>query len=148
MGHQAGSGRQCERVEEQARFDPYVGAAVLKKLADLTSCDPPRWVRPDEPPFKSAVGVLSDAKIWLERYRTPFEDFAGDLLLLACEYEIAIATDTFAATLTSAALEVVTIARLVELRDVRRVRCSAIESRPQPNAQPFDGRATENEERT
>ena len=54
-----------------------------------------------------------------DQFRTPFEDFAGDLLLAAAEYRVPIHADSLAATLTSAPLELVTVARLVELRDVR-----------------------------
>ncbi len=117
------------------RFDAYVGAAVLRKLGDMLSSEAPRWIHPHEPSFMSAVGVLADAKAWLEQYRTPFDDFAGDLVLLAAHYETPLAADTITTTLSSAALELVTVARLVELRDVRVDRSTTEPSRAEQTSQ-------------
>src|SRR5438045_5684470 len=76
---------RAENIEEAAfRFGPYLGAAVLRKLSKVAHQEPPsRLIDPTEPMYKSAVGVLGDAKRWLDQYRTPFEYFAGDVLLLA-----------------------------------------------------------------
>ena len=107
----------CEA--EKFSFDPFVGAEVLYKLAELAGR---RWsleiVGPDEPIFACALGVLGDAKRWLEQFRTPFETFAGDGLLLAERHPLPLTrVDTFADVLQYAALELITVARLIELRE-------------------------------
>src|SRR5258705_1327112 len=89
------------------RFDPYLGAAVLRKFSEVAHQEPlSRLIDPTEPMYKSAVRVLVDAKRWLDQYRTPFEYFAGDVLLAAAiDRLLLISIDTFASTLASAALE-------------------------------------------
>src|SRR5258708_39562479 len=77
--------------------------------------------------FVAAAAVLEDAKWWLEQYRTPFDYFAGDLLLTgADDPPLLIGADAFASTLSSAALELLTVARLVDLREKRIARSGAI----------------------
>ena len=102
------------------RFDPYVGADVLRKLAELASDGVAmRVMDPIEPSFVAAVGVLRDANAWLEQYRTPFESFGGDVLLAASvDPSLLVTADSFANTLSSIALELSAVAKLVELRDV------------------------------
>ena len=99
-------------------FDPFVAAAVLRKLAELTS---ERlfleFVPPSAPIFVCAVGVLHDAKRWLEQRRSPVDDFAGDAFLMASiDPLLTIRADAFANALLCAALELVTVARLADLR--------------------------------
>jgi len=134
--HVERSGTTTETVQvDQFRFDPYVGAAVLGELAELVSREPPqRWLDLTEPMFVSATAVLRDAKTWLEQYRTPFDHFAGDVLLEASKDRLLISIDTFGSVLGAAALDLVTVARLVELRDVRMRRAEmarlALEAKP------------------
>ncbi len=116
--------RKCGSGNTTLRFDPYMGAAVLRKLSELACREPSsRLMDPTEPVFVAAAAVLADAKGWLEHYRTPFDHFAGDLLLAASDNQLLLfGADTFASTLTSAALELLTVARLVELREKRIAR--------------------------
>jgi hypothetical protein len=140
MGDRATSRHAGDPEREPIRFDPYVAAAVLRKLSELAPREPTnRLMDPGEPLFVSAVGVLGDAKAWLDDYRTPFDYFAGDLLLVASRDRLLlVSADTFATTLASAALELVTVARLIELRDVRARRSGqgSTSSVDQKNAQP------------
>jgi hypothetical protein len=101
-----------------------MGAAVLRKLAELARGEPyTRLMDTSGPVFVAAAAVLGDAKWWLEQYRTPFDYFAGDLLLAGSDDPpLLIGVDAFASMLTSAALELVTVARLVDLREKRIAR--------------------------
>src|SRR6266567_3240332 len=65
--------RKCGSGNTTLRFDPYMGAAVLRKLSELACREPSSWLMdPTEPVFVAAAAVLADAKGWLEHYRTPF----------------------------------------------------------------------------
>jgi hypothetical protein len=142
MDHRSRHGATNDLGGEQVSFDPYTAAAVLRKLSDLATREPAtRLMAPGEPLFAAAVAALSDAKEWLEGYRTPFDYFAGDLLLIASRDRLLrVSADTFASTLASAALEVVTVGRLVELRDVRAPSPDAASRRRKSATLGADGR--------
>jgi hypothetical protein len=130
MDYRSRYGATNDPEGERVSFDPYTAAAVLRKLSDLATREPAtRLMAPGEALFVTAAAVLSDAKEWLDGYRTPIDYFAGDLLLIASRDRLLlVSADTFASTLASAALELVTVGRLVELRDVR-----AFQHRPPPS---------------
>src|SRR5262245_28102363 len=121
MDHQTKRKQTDDPEGNQIRFDPYVAAAVLRKLSELVACESPRsLLDPSELFFVSVVGVFSDVKVWFDGYRTSFDYFVGDLLLIASRDRLLlISVETFVSIFVSAALELVMIARLAELRDVR-----------------------------
>jgi hypothetical protein len=58
-------------------------------------------------------------RAWLDQFRTPFEGFVGELVLTAAKYRLPLPCDTLASILESTALEVISVAPLLELRTVR-----------------------------
>jgi hypothetical protein len=108
-----------------ADFDPYVAVMVLHRLSDEARRQNPQLVRASDPLFKACADVLADAREWLDQFKTPFDDFAGDVVLAARRYGVPIPVESLASYLANAAFELSTMARLVELRDVRVTKSDA-----------------------
>jgi hypothetical protein len=107
---------------ETSSFDANLAAVVLLALAELADQHPSLVIQPVHPLFRAAAEALGDAKRWIERYTTPFDDFTGDYLLKARKRGRAVGRDKFISVTTIASLELAVIARLIELRDIRIVQ--------------------------
>jgi hypothetical protein len=120
-------------------FDPDWGIAVLRKLSEVAADRGAGLIRCDDPLYSSSVWVLTDTMAWLGQFTTPFENFAGEMLLTASKYRAPIPADSLASSLASAAFELAAVVRLTELRDIRAQVPKA--KQVGPHAAPFPRRA-------
>src|SRR5262245_44872287 len=62
---------------------------------------------------RSAADLLLDSKAWLERHRTPFDDFSGEAVVQAQAEGTPIPLETFVSRLRDTVVELVQVNALV-----------------------------------
>lgn len=109
------------KTEDITDFDARTAAESLRTFARKAQ----EWpappgaadqLDPQSDLVRSALGLLQDAKHWLGRLNTPFDDFSGDYLLEAVQSDVRIGRDFFVVCLENAAVLLEQVAILVELR--------------------------------
>jgi hypothetical protein len=114
------TGRDRLRIlpETTGRFDPMIAAEVLEWIAELADRrrEETSVLDGSAPALHAVASLLEEARSWLDLRITPFEQFAGDVILHGVARGSQVQIDTLTLALRETAAELAQVGTLLELR--------------------------------